>query len=153
MTLGVGTAALLAFNGVHLGSVMGWMNLTGGSRALWGWIMPHGVTEIGAIIIAGAAGLLLARAILIPGPYRRSASLRAAARKALVLELGCMAMLGAAGMIEGFVSPSTIGLASRLAIMVASVVLWLLYFWRAGRRRPESPAAPAGGSAGSNESR
>jgi len=55
------------------------------------------------------------------------------ARKALILEVGCMLMLGVAGLIEGFVSPSEIGFLSRTAIMVGSILLWLLYFASAGK--------------------
>jgi uncharacterized membrane protein SpoIIM required for sporulation/uncharacterized RDD family membrane protein YckC len=134
ITAGLGTAFLLVYNGIHLGSVIGWMSLGGNARALWGWVMPHGVTEITAVIIAGAAGFLLARAILMPGELRRSAALRIAAGKALVLELGCMAMLVVAGLIEGFVSPSRIGYPLRLLILTASVVLWPAYFFLAGRK-------------------
>jgi uncharacterized membrane protein SpoIIM required for sporulation/uncharacterized RDD family membrane protein YckC len=135
MTLGIGTGYLLLYNGIHLGSVIGWMGLTGNGRALWGWVMPHGATEIAAIIIAGAAGLLLAKGVLIPGPYRRSGSLKIMAQKALILELGCMLMLGAAGLIEGFASPSQIGFPSRIAIMVGSILLWALYFSAAGKSK------------------
>jgi uncharacterized membrane protein SpoIIM required for sporulation len=132
MTLGIGTAYLLLYNGIHLGSVIGWMSVSGNGRALWGWVMPHGATEIAAIIMAGAAGLLLAKGVLIPGPYRRSGALKIMAQKALILELGCMLMLGVAGLIEGFVSPSGIDFPSRIAIMILSVLLWLLYFATAG---------------------
>jgi uncharacterized membrane protein SpoIIM required for sporulation len=140
MTLGIGTGYLLLYNGMHLGSVIGWMSLTGNGRALWGWVMPHGVTEIAAVIIAGAAGLLLAKGILVPGAYRRSHSLKRLAGKALILELGCMLMLGVAGLIEGFVSPSQIGFSARVTIMGASILLWLLYFAAAGRRENHGPA-------------
>ena len=133
MTLGIGTAYLLLYNGIHLGSVIGWMSVSGNGRALWGWVMPHGATEIAAIIMAGAAGLLPAKGVLIPGPYRRSGSLKIMAPKALILELGCMLMLGVAGLIEGFVSPSNIDFPSRIAIMIVSVLLWLLYFAAAGK--------------------
>lgn len=145
MTAGLGTAYLLLYNGIHLGSVIGWMSLSGNGRALWGWVMPHGATEITAIIIAGAAGFLLARGILMPGQMKRSSALKVMAGRALVMELGCMLMLAAAGLIEGFVSPSRIGFAARILILAASVLLWAFYFYRAGRKktkwgRPETPS-------------
>jgi uncharacterized membrane protein SpoIIM required for sporulation/uncharacterized RDD family membrane protein YckC len=135
MTAGLGTAFLLVNNGMHLGSVIGWMSLQGSGRALWGWVMPHGATEILAVIIAGAAGFLLARGILLPGQLRRGAALKLMGRRALVLELGCMAMLVVAGLIEGFISPSRIGFSFRILILAASVLLWVIYFALAGRRR------------------
>ncbi len=134
LTAGLGTAVLLVINGVHLGSVFGWMGMNGDVRALWGWIMPHGLTEILAILIAGAAGFLLAGAILAPGQHRRPAALKLAAAKALVLELGCMAMLLVAGLIEGFISPSALAYSARIGILAGSAGLWILYFLLAGRR-------------------
>jgi uncharacterized membrane protein SpoIIM required for sporulation len=56
MTAGLGTGLILLYNGVHLGSVFGWMRVNDAGRALWGWVMPHVATEIAAIVIAGAGG-------------------------------------------------------------------------------------------------
>jgi hypothetical protein len=47
-----------------------------------------------------------------------------------------MAMLVVAGLIEGFVSPSLIPYALRLAIMAVSVAGWIAYFAAAGTRAP-----------------
>jgi len=134
LSAGIGTAYLLVVNGMHLGAVTGWLSMQGQSRALWGWVMPHGGTEILAIIIAGASGFLIAKGLLSPGQLKRSASLRLGAGRALVLELGCMAMLVVAGLIEGFVSPSALGIAWRMAFAAAVIALWVCFFLVAGRR-------------------
>lgn len=133
LTAGLGTAWVLILNGVHLGAVMGWMTLHGKQRALWGWIMPHGGTELLAICLSGAAGFLLAAAIVTPGVVRRSDALKKVGGPALVIEAGCMAMLVVAGLIEGFVSPSGIGFDARIAILVISLAVWAAYFLSAGR--------------------
>lgn len=130
---------LLIFNGVHLGSVAGWLTYQGQGRALWGWILPHGATELTAICLAGAAGYLLADAILAPGLRTRVAALRRAGRRALVIEVGCMVMLVFAGLIEGLVSPTEIPFAARVAILLLSLALWIAYFLGAGRRHVELP--------------
>ena len=139
LTAGVGTTALLIFNGIHLGSVAGWMTLHGKERALWGWIMPHGGTELLAICLAGAAGYLLADAIVAPGQVRRSTALKQVGGDALVIEIGCMAMLIVAGLIEGFVSPSGIDYPSRIGVLSASLLVWAIYFLGAGRRVATDP--------------
>ena len=136
LTAGIGTIVLLIFNGIHLGSVAGWMVLHGKDRALWGWIMPHGGTELLAICLAGAAGYILAGAIVAPGQVRRSTALRNIGGDALVIELGCMVMLVVAGLIEGFVSPSAISYTSRIGVLVVSLSLWAVYFLAAGRVAP-----------------
>ena len=132
LTAGIGTTALLIFNGIHLGSVAGWMTLHGKQRALWGWIMPHGGTELLAIALAGAAGYLLAAAIVAPGLVRRSTALKKIGADALTIELGCMVMLVIAGAIEGFVSPSDIDYPSRIAVLGLSLFFWAAYFLGAG---------------------
>jgi uncharacterized membrane protein SpoIIM required for sporulation len=134
LTAGIGTTLILIFNGIHLGSIAAWMTLEGKSRALWGWIMPHGGTELMAICIAGGAGYLLASAIVNPGLIRRSAALRRVGGPALCIELGCMAMLVVAGLIEGFISPSSIGFEARIAVLVLTLLIWAAYFVSAGRR-------------------
>jgi len=133
LTAGIGTSLLLIFNGIHLGSVAGWMALHGKDRALWGWIMPHGGTELLAICLAGAAGYVLAGAIVAPAEARRSTALKNVGGDALTIELGCMVMLVIAGLIEGFVSPSAIDYTSRIGVLVVSLGLWAVYFLCAGR--------------------
>lgn len=144
LTAGIGTSVLLIFNGIHLGSVAGWMVLHGKERALWGWIMPHGGTELLAICLAGAAGYILAGAIIAPGELRRSTALKRVGMEALTIELGCMVMLVVAGFIEGFVSPSGLDYSSRIVVLMGSLGLWAVYFLGAGRRRArpanESPS-------------
>jgi len=140
LTAGIGTTALLIFNGIHLGSIAGWMTLHGKQRALWGWIMPHGGTELLAICLAGAAGYLLAGAIVAPGLLRRSSALKRVGGDTLTIELGCMVMLVIAGLIEGFVSPSSLDYPSRIAVLGLSLSLWAVYFFGAGYRRSSSTA-------------
>ncbi len=133
LTFGLGTAFILLFNGVHIGGVAAWLTLNGNGRAFWGWVMPHGGTELLAIVLAGAAGFLLARALVAPGRLRRAAALQSVALKALHIELGCMVMLVFAAMIEGFISPSGLAFQARIVFLAFSLVLWLGYFCLAGR--------------------
>jgi uncharacterized membrane protein SpoIIM required for sporulation len=142
LTAGVGTSILLIFNGVHLGSVAAWMTLHGKQKALWGWIMPHGATELLAICLAGAAGYLLAAAIVVPGEVRRSTALKRIGGDALLIEIGCMVMLVIAGLIEGFLSPSSINYSARIAVLAVSLLTWAAYFFGAGHDWQKSAAPP-----------
>jgi hypothetical protein len=63
---------------------------------------------------------------------RRSTALKTIGGDALVIELGCMAMLVLAGVIEGFVSPSGIDFTTRIAVLGLSLSLWAVYFFAAG---------------------
>jgi uncharacterized membrane protein SpoIIM required for sporulation/uncharacterized RDD family membrane protein YckC len=134
MTGGLGTTLILVTNGMQLGAVAGWMSARGNSSALWGWIMPHGGTELLAIVLSGAAGFMLAGALIAPGDVRRAVALRRVSKDALTITLGVMGMLVVAGLIEGFVSPSSIGYAARIGVLVLTLVGWGMYLGFAGRK-------------------
>lgn len=133
MTAGLGTCLILISNGMQLGAVAGWMSARGNSRALWGWIMPHGGTELLAIVLSGAAGFMLAGALIAPGDVRRAVALRRVSKDALIILLGVMGMLVFAGLIEGLVSPSSIGYPMRIAILSITMTWWFSYLAFAGR--------------------
>jgi len=134
MTAGLGTTLILVTNGMQLGAVAGWMSARGNSAALWGWIMPHGGTELLAIVLSGAAGFMLAGALIAPGDVRRAVALRRVSKDALTITLGVMGMLVVAGLIEGFVSPSSIGYAARIGVLAITLTGWGLYLGFAGRK-------------------
>ena len=64
LTFGIGTIILLFFNGVILGAVVFDYASAGQSLFLAGWLLPHGVVEIPAILLAGQGGLILASALI-----------------------------------------------------------------------------------------
>src|SRR5207302_4060245 len=64
MTWGVGTIIMLFYNGIILGAVAVDYIRAGQTQFLLGWLLPHGVIEIPAILIAGQAGLILATALI-----------------------------------------------------------------------------------------
>ena len=133
LTAGIGTTFLLVTNGVQIGAIGGWLTARGSGQSFWGWVMPHGGTELLAIVLAGGAGLLLAKALIAPGEITRSAALRKVAMDALIIELGVMVMLVFAGLIEGFVSPSSIGYGARIALLAGTLMFWVGYLGLAGR--------------------
>jgi uncharacterized membrane protein SpoIIM required for sporulation len=105
MTWGIGTIIMLFYNGVILGAVAVDYIHAGETKFLLGWLMPHGVIEIPAILIAGQAGLLLASAIIGHG---NRASLQTRLRNisgdVVTLIFGVGLMLVWAGFIEAFLS-------------------------------------------------
>jgi len=105
MTWGVGTLLLLFYNGVILGAVALDYALAGETKFLLGWLMPHGVIEIPAILLAGQAGLLLGGALIGWGrriPLRMR--LREIGGDVITLIFGVTVMLVWAGFIEAFLS-------------------------------------------------
>jgi len=101
LTYGVGTVALLFFNGAMLGSLAA-MYLEDGVIVFFiAWIGPHGSIELPCIMFAGAAGLMLARAQLNRAGGTTFSQIRAI-RPALVdLIIGTSVLLVIAGIVEG----------------------------------------------------
>lgn len=105
MTYGIGTIVVLFYNGIILGLVAADYILAGQSVFLMGWLMPHGVIEIPAILLAGQAGLVLGQALIGWGDrHSLSKRLRAIAPDLMTLIGGVAVMLVWAGIIESFLS-------------------------------------------------
>jgi uncharacterized membrane protein SpoIIM required for sporulation len=105
VTWGIGTAILLFYNGVVLGAVIFDYARAGQSVFLMGWLLPHGVIEIPAILIAGQAGLLLGRALIgwnsKENVHQR---LRSVTGSLVTLISGAALLLIWAGLVEAFFS-------------------------------------------------
>jgi uncharacterized membrane protein SpoIIM required for sporulation len=106
VTLGILTVFLLFFNGLMIGSVATLVGQNNLAYPFWAFVFPHGALELPAIFLAGAAGLLIARGILLPGRYRRIDAIKLYGQKAAKLMYGVVPMLVIAGTIEGFFSPN-----------------------------------------------
>ncbi len=104
ITFGIGTVAVMFTNGVPLGALAMQYHQSGQDLFFWAWILPHGIPELTSIFIAGGAGLVLARGLLVPGRRRRSDALVQEARRAARLVVGAMPVLVCAGLIEGTIS-------------------------------------------------
>jgi uncharacterized membrane protein SpoIIM required for sporulation len=104
LTFGVGSVSLLFYNGVPIGALAMQYHQFGKGLFFWAWILPHGIPEITQILVAGAAGLLLARALWLPGRRSRRDALADEARRAMQLVVGGMPILVLAGLIEGTIS-------------------------------------------------
>lgn len=128
-TAGIGTAGVLFYNGILLGDLAAVFQRHHLSDGFWALILPHGVIELTAIMIAGAAGFLIARAIVAPGDMGRRAALALYGLEAVELAIGCALLLVPAGLIEGFITPQPgIPIAGKIGFGAFTGVLLLLYF-------------------------
>jgi uncharacterized membrane protein SpoIIM required for sporulation len=132
------TAGMLIYNGANIGSAGGLFASVGESDRFFGLILPHGLLELTAVVIAGAAGLRLGWAVVAPGDRSRSAAVGSEARRAVLIALGLVVAFMVAGFIEGFVTgrgvPTwlrvTIGVLAELAF-----VIWIVVQGREATRR------------------
>jgi uncharacterized membrane protein SpoIIM required for sporulation len=139
MTWGIGTLLLLFYNGVILGAVCGDYILAGESLFLAGWLLPHGSIEIPAILIAGQAGLMLAKAMV--GHGQRSnlrQRLRQVSGPVVHLIFGVALLLVWAGIIEAFFSQyhaPVVPYGIKIAFGLAQLILLVVYLGWAGSRK------------------
>ena len=128
--LGVGSLLALAFNGALLGATSGHYANRELLGYLWTFVAGHGVLELFAIWIAGAAGLLLGRAIIAPGDLTRRDALVVNGRLSMALVGATVVLLLIAGLVEGLISTSPAPLAVKLGVSVMSVVFLAFYLAR-----------------------
>jgi uncharacterized membrane protein SpoIIM required for sporulation len=136
LTGGVLTIVVLVLNGAALGATFAVLHGSEGAGALLTFVLAHGFLELSAIFLSAGAGLRIAWAMLHPGDLRRRDALRLAGEQAIRVVILCAAVLGIAGLIEAFVSPTFLPVWAKLLIgSTTGAALWL-YILLAGRPRP-----------------
>jgi len=138
MTAGVLTSYALLVNGLMIGALAGVFAKAGESLYFWALIVPHGALELPAIVLAGGAGLLLARAIVSPGDLPRSAALKAVSADAVKLVLGAIPLFVVAGFIEGFITPTAVDPAVKIAFGGVVTATFIAYVLVPGRQADAS---------------
>ncbi len=132
---GVPTLLLLVYNMVGLGAML-WVFASRGLTAEFiGWLSIHGTTELLAILLAGAAGLHIGRALAFPGRRSHLTALSGAGRTAAQVMAGVIVMLICAGLLEGFARQLVQSTALRYAIGYGVLAAWLTYFFAFRPRR------------------
>jgi uncharacterized membrane protein SpoIIM required for sporulation len=134
---GLGTIVMLFYNGVILGLVAVDYIYAGQTQFLLGWLLPHGVIEIPAILVAGQAGFVLASALIGWGESStRSARLRSVLPDVLTLAGGFGVMLVWAGIVEAFISQyhyPVLPYSWKISFGVVELTALVLFWTRAGR--------------------
>jgi uncharacterized membrane protein SpoIIM required for sporulation len=130
------TAGLMIYNGCMLGAFLALFAARGLGLEASGWLLIHGVTELFAVTLAGAAGFSIGWSVTFPGELTRVDAVAVAGRRASVVMGGVIVMLFVAGLLEGFARQLVQPLPARLGIAALSAVVWGVYFYapRRGRR-------------------
>ena len=104
---GIGTVYILVYNGIMVGVFQYYFYSKGLFLTSFLTIWIHGTIEILAIIIAGAAGIVLGNGLLFPKTYKRSTSMQISAKRSLRILLGTVPLFIIAGLLESFVTRLT----------------------------------------------
>lgn len=139
LAFGLPTALLMIYNGAVIGAFWALFAARGLGLEFLGWVSIHGTTEILAVLLCGAAGFVLARGQILPDRSGRLKALAREGRQAARIVIAAVMMFLVAGLLEGFGRQLIQGTGTRLAIAVAMLGLWTVYFGWAGRdRTPEN---------------
>lgn len=136
MTAGLLTFWVLVTNGISIGAISGALIAYGLGESLVWWVSGHGFLELSVIVIAGACGLMLGKAIIWPGLGQRRDALSAAGVRSMRLLLGATPFMAVAGVIEGFFSPLSLGWQWKLLVGALSGGVMYAYLLLAGRSGP-----------------
>lgn len=138
---GLPSAYLLFSNGLSLGAMAALYQERGLGIEFWGWVLPHGVTELLAVVLCGAAGMAFGKSLVFPGRKSRLNALAESGKKGGILVVGGLSMLVPAALIEGFFRQLVTDAMSRWSVALGTAVLWSLYFLLAGRKSSNHEAA------------
>lgn len=135
---GIPSLMLLVHNMALLGVLLWLFNGQGLVVELAAWLSVHGTTELLGILLSGAAGLHIGRAMAFPGKLPVLEAAAAAGRRSAVVMVGVVIMMIIAALLEAFPRQLVEDTASRFVIGGTMLTFWLAYFilYR--------PAPPAG---------
>jgi uncharacterized membrane protein SpoIIM required for sporulation len=140
---GLPTAFLVASNGCAMGAFIALFVSRGLGFQVGGWLGIHGVTEIFAVVLAGAAGFHIGWATAFPGEQSRLDAAAAAGKRAGALMGGVLVMLLCAGLLEGLGRQLIQDDIMRYAIAGATALMWPTYLY--AYRGPRATLEQSGG--------
>jgi uncharacterized membrane protein SpoIIM required for sporulation len=128
-------AFLMFYNGLMLGAFVAIFYSHGLIVPFGGWTLIHGVTELFAVTLAGAAGIRIGWMLAFPGEKSRLTAAADAGRIGAIVMGGAVVMLGFAGLLEGFGRQLITSTPLRYGIALATALVWGAYFYFPRRRR------------------
>jgi uncharacterized membrane protein SpoIIM required for sporulation len=139
ITFGLGTAWMMFYNGVTTGALAAVFVEAGQLTAFATGILPHGVLEIPAMLLGGAAGFVLAQGFLRVRPWPRREEMGQTGKQAVLLLFGCVPLLSAAACLEAGVARAPdwfLDKGVKLAVAGVIGLLFLMYIFLLGWKSP-----------------
>jgi uncharacterized membrane protein SpoIIM required for sporulation len=136
LVFGLGTLFFLLYNGLMIGATAGHLTGLGYIDTFWGFVSGHSAPELTAVMLSGAAGLMLGWALIAPGNKSRLRALQDAGHQAVKIIYGAALLFFLAAFIEAFWSSMT--WIEPVVKYIVGISLWSLlwgYLLLAGRHR------------------
>ncbi|HEV7185526.1 MAG TPA: stage II sporulation protein M [Leifsonia sp.] len=131
---GVYVPYVLLQNAIGVGTAAGVMFAYGRGDVMFSYILPHGLLELTSVFVAAAAGLRIFWSWIAPGARTRAQALAEDGRALFTVAIGCAISLFVSGLIEGFVTPSSLPVWAKIAIGVVALAAFLAYMLVLGGR-------------------
>ncbi len=139
---GIPTALLMFSTGLMLGGFIHLYASRGLLFELGGWMLPHGIPEIGAVILCGAAGLHIGRQVLRPGRLTVRDAMVQAGRRGSIVATGSVALFAIAGVIEGVFRQVVTDDILRYGLAAFNGLWFAMVFTLLGRKRDDGQGRP-----------
>jgi uncharacterized membrane protein SpoIIM required for sporulation len=95
----------------------------------WLVVFVHGTLEITAIIIAGAAGVILGKSFLFPGTIKRLDAFKKGAKDGVKIMIGLMPVFALAAFFEGLITRLYNDISILTTIIVSLSVLFVIWYF------------------------
>lgn len=140
---GIPSLMLLVHNMALMGVLLWLYNGQNLVVELAAWLSVHGTTELFGIMLSGAAGLHIGRAMAFPGKLPVLEAAAAAGRRSAVVMVGVVIMMVVAALLEAYPRQLVEDTGTRFMIGGTMLVFWLSYFilYRPAPR-PDAIATP-----------
>lgn len=131
---GLGSVFYLVYNGLVIGTVMGYLGTAGVGGTLLTFMAGHAPWELTGVCVSGAAGLRMGWALISTHGRTRLGSLRAAGPSLYRLVLGTTVLLLVAAAIEGFWSAGPVPPVGKVVFAVVQCIVVASWLLLGGRR-------------------
>ncbi len=142
--VGIPSLYLLAQNAAMVGIFDQFFAAKGLGLQFFLVVFVHGTLELTALIISGAAGVIMGKSFLFPGTIRRIDALKQGAKDGVKIMVGLMPVFGLAAFFEGFITRLYNDISILTTIITSLSVLFVVWYFiiypiQLGRRKSIKP--------------
>ncbi len=125
----IGSGLILFYNGIMVGTFFQFFYQYSLLQKALMVVMIHGTLELSAIVIAGAAGIVMGNSFIFPGTYSRYDSFLRGSKEGVKMVIGLVPVFILAGFLESFVTRYTDMPAILSLMIIGGSLAFILYYY------------------------